>query len=210
MQRRDFVRNALLGTGVACSLALPSAYAAIGNAGKHPLRTELARLDEQGGTARWRSIERCASDACTAPQRVRITIDALAFPEDFGVLSIDAMFDTSAGVKPFRVASHQSQSVSPSSKPFSFEADSAGLAGFRAEHVEATSGSTRVCAAALLGASRPVLASGRYLLLVARDAGVPDIESLSMPGEDSGLITTRDGIEVNAAWLSFTVRPLTA
>jgi hypothetical protein len=210
MQRRDFVRTALLGTGAACSLALPSAYAAIGNAGKYPLRTELARLEEQGGTARWRSIERCASDACTAPQRVRISIEALAFPVGFGVLSIDAMFDTSAGVKPFRVASHQPQSLSPSSKPFSFEADSAGLAGFRAEHVDATSGSTRVCASPLLGASRPVLAVGRYLLVVANDAGVPDIESLSTPSADSDLIAMRNGVEMDAAWLSFSVRALTA
>lgn len=210
MQRRDFVRSALFGTGAACSLVLPSAYAALGTGAKNPLRTELARLEQQGGIARWRSIKHCASDACLAPRRVRITIDALAFPADFGALSIDAMFDTSAGVKPFRVASHQPQSLSPSSKPFSFEADSAGLAGFRTEYADAASGSSMVCASPLLGASRPVLAAGRYLLVVARDADMPDIESLSPRSEGADSIAARHGVEMNAAWLSFSVRPLTA
>lgn len=210
MQRRDFVRSALFGGGAVCSLALPSAYAALKNDAGHPAQTKLARLEARDGIAQWRSIERCSSDACAAAQRVRITIDSLAFPATFGALLIDAMFDTSAGVKPFRVASHQPDSLSPSSKPFSFEADSTALAGFRAEHADALSGSSSVCAASLLGASRPVLAAGRYLLVISKDANPLAIESMATPGEDLNFVPTRNGEEANFAWLSFTVRPLTA
>ena len=208
MQRRDFVRTALLGAGAVCSLALPSAYAALNADSGKSLRTMLARLDARDGISRWRSLDRCSSDACSAPQRVRVAIEALAFPASFGALSIDAMFDTSVGVKPYRVASHQPQSLSPTSKPFSFEAGSEGLAGFRVEHTDATTGSRSICASALLGASRPVLAAGSYLLVISSDAGMPDIDSIGIPESTAHPIVGADGNDPRFAWLTFSVQPL--
>ena len=209
MQRRDFVRTALFGTGAACSLALPSAYAACSSDMRNPLHMRLARASTRDGFAQWRSIERCGSEVCAAPQSVRITVDALAFPVDFGALSIEAMFATNAGLRPFRIAGHQPGSLSPSSKPFSFEADSAALAGFRAEHVEASTGSSGVCASALLGAARPVLAVGRYLLVVSNVSDSPDIESLPVPSHAAESIVTGHGGDAHFAWLAFSVQPLT-
>ena len=119
------------------------------------------------------------------------------------------MFATSVGLRPFRVAGHQPDSLSPSSKPFSFEADSTALAGFRAERVEANPGSSAVCASALLGAARPVLSVGRYLLVVGDEAGLPDIESLPVPGQSAESIVTGNGGETRFAWLAFSVRSLT-
>lgn len=207
MQRRDFVRTALLGTGAVCSLALPSAYAALNTHSQKPLRTALARLETRDRVSRWRSLDRCSSEACSAPQRVRVAIDALAFPTHFGALSIDAMFDTHAGVKPFRVASHQPDSLSPSSKPFAFEADSAGLAGFRVEHAAVSTGSSSVCASSLLGATRPVLAAGRYLLVISRDEGMPEFESIGAPESAAHPIVDAGGNDPHFAWLTFSVQP---
>lgn len=208
MQRRDFVRTALFGSGAVCSLALPSAYAALNRDERSPLRTSVARLETRDGSSRWRSLEHCSSDTCSAAQRVRVAIDALGFPAVFRGLAIDAMFDTQAGLRPFRIASHQPASLSPISKPFSFEADSASLAGFRAEHADTDPGSMAVAGSALLGSSRPVLAGGRYLLVISRELPLPDIESLAVPLHTADPIVGADGNAAGFGWLTFSVHPL--
>ena len=208
MQRRDFVRTALFGTGALCSLALPSANAALRSEGQRELRVALARCESRNGASRWRALDQCSSGECTTPQRVRIAIDALGFPSTFGGFAIDAMFDTQAGLRPFRIASHQPASLSPTSKPFSFEADSAGLAGFRAEHAERVAGAITVGSASLLGPSRPVLDAGRYLLMMTRDSRAQDLEALVVPDSSTHPIVAANGEETRFGWLTFTVHPL--
>ena len=208
MQRRDFVRTALFGTGAVCSLALPSAYAALQNDSRSTLRIALARLETRDGVSRWRALEHCSSGACGAAQPMRIAVDALAFPTEFGGLAIDAMFDTHAGLRAFRIASHQPASLSPTSKPFSFEADSAGLAGFRVEHAGPEGGPMTASGVPLLGPSRPLLDAGRYLLVVASDLRAPDFEALAVPQHVGYPLIDADSGNTRFGWLTFSVHPL--
>ena len=210
MQRRDFVRTAIFGTGAALSLTLPSAHAALKLNSRVPLRTELARLEAHGEQSRWRSLDRCSSAACDAPKRVRIAVEALGFPSTFRALAIDAMFDTNVGLQPFRIGGYQPGSLSPRSKPFSFEADPTALAGFRVEHAETTAGSIAVASSAVLGASRPVLAVGRYLLVVSEAVGTPVVETLLAPSDLSDPVAFMSSEKPHFAWVTFSVYPLLA
>ena len=208
MQRRDFVRTALIGGGAALTLALPAASAALRPNVDRPLRSRLARLDTGSGIARWQPLEQCSSEACAAPERMRFSIDALQFPSAFRAVVIDAMFATAQGLRPFRMASHQPDSLSPTSKPFSFDVDSATLVGFRCEHRGSAPGTVAIASAALLGDNRPVLAAGRYLLVVSDQDRAIDIGSFpvttdSMPGH-------ADGHVAQFAWLAFSVHRLPA
>ncbi|MBL0163785.1 MAG: hypothetical protein IPP82_09150 [Xanthomonadales bacterium] len=205
MQRRDFVRTALFGTGAACSLALPSAYAALSRSAAPLLHTSLARLEGSDATQHWRSLDQCSGDACAPPQRVRLRIDAIGFPSEFGALAIDAMFATDEGLRPYRIASHQPDSISPSSKPFSFEVDSATLAGFRAELAGTTSGSLAIASSALLGRVRPVLAQGRYVLALSAHGQSVRFDSIDVPADPGHELRDRSGGECDFAWLTFSV-----
>ena len=210
MQRRDFVRSALFGTGAACALALPSAYAALKPAPRIALRTTLARLDAGPGQSRWRALDECSSAACGTPQRMRVAIDALGYPVQFRALAIDAMFDTDAGIRPFRIAHYQPGSLSPSSKPFSFESGSTALAGFRIEHAGEHGGSIAVASSAMLGAARPVLAAGRYLLIVGEGERLPEVAALPVPANAADALVLMDGSAPSFAWLGFSVHAAVA
>jgi hypothetical protein len=206
MQRRDFVRTALIGGGAALTLALPAASAALSPRVDRSLRSRLARLDTDAGVSRWRPLEHCSSEACAAPERVRFTIDALGFPSAFRAVAIDAMFATPEGLHPFRMASHQPDSLSPTSKPFSFEVDSATLAGFRCEHRGTAPGAVEITSSALLGHRRPVLAAGRYLLVVSDQEHAIDIESLPEPMASAPSHAAENAADF--AWLAFSVHRL--
>ncbi len=210
MQRREFARTLLIGTGAACSLALPTAHAAL-NAGKRPrLHAVLARAAEAGNGQRWRPIEQCTSVACAASQRVRIVIDSLGFPATFRPLVIDAMLATRDGLKPFRIATYQPHTVSPISKPFAFEVDTSGLAGFRVEHANVMPGDVSVAGSALLGAMRPILAAGRYLMVMGDADQAPDVAVLPVPLDAAQPIAETTTDAQAFAWLAFSVKPASA
>lgn len=211
MQRREFARTLLIGTGAACSLALPAAHAALNAAGKRSrLHAVLARAEGVDGGLRWRPIEQCTSVACAASQRVRVVIDSLAFPLTFRPLVIDAMLATRDGLKPFRVATYQPGAVSPVSKPFAFEVDTSGLAGFRVEHANAMRGDVSVAGSALLGTKRPVLAAGRYLMLMGDTEHAPDVDILPVPAEAARPVADAPADALAFAWLAFSVMPASA
>jgi hypothetical protein len=210
MQRREFARTLLLGTGAACSLVLPTAHAAL-NAGKRRhLHAVLARAEQAGGGLRWRPIEQCTSAACAASQRVRVVIDSLGFPASFRPLVIDAMLATHAGLKPFRIATYQPGAVSPLSKPFAFEVDTSGLAGFRVEHANALGGEVSIAGSALLGARRPALAAGRYLMVMGDAEHAPDVGVLPVPAEAARSVADAPADALAFAWLAFSVTPASA
>ena len=208
MQRREFARTLLLGTGAACSFSLPSAFAARSTTVKLPLRAVLAKAEGAVDNPRWRRIEDCGGDVCVASRRVRVAIDALGFPSSFRPLVVDAMFDTREGIKPFRVATFQPGQLSPASKPFSFDVDSAGLAGFRAELCGLTQGEVTIAGSALLSASRPVLAAGRYLLALSDLEDRIEVGAFSVPNQAGIPLVNANGHEPLFAYLSFSVQPL--
>jgi hypothetical protein len=198
MQRRDFVRTALFGSGAACALALPSAYATLNRNSTPPLRIALAQLQSNADSARWTPIEHCVSAACDMTGTLHVQITALGIPQHFRAFSIDAMFDTTAGLRPFRIAQFQPGAVSPTSKPFSFGVTSSSLAGFRIEHAGADALAVEVAGAALLGPRRAAIEEGEYLLLATADEQAVDVSSLST---DLGLGSA--GADAAFAWLRF-------
>jgi hypothetical protein len=207
MQRRDFVRTALLGTGAACSLALPGAYAALAANTETILHSSLARLEGDDALKHWRPLDLCSSEACALPQRVRVSIDAIGIPSTFEALAIDAMFATDEGLRPYRIAGYQPDSLSPLSKPFSFEVGSATLAGFRVEHAHSGSAARAIASSALLGKERPVLAQGRYLLALSAQTRPIRLDSIAVPGEAGQALRNRAGGVCDFAWLTFSVIP---
>lgn len=201
MQRRDFVRTALFGTGAACSLVLPSAYASLNRKAGQPLRTALAKLRSNADCARWVPIEQCSDGVCDLTGNLRVEITGLGFPQHFRSFSIDAIFDTTAGLRPFRIAQYQPGAISPASKPFSFNVASASLAGFRVEHANADSVAIEAAGAALLGPGRARLATGEYLLLTMADERAVDVSSLPTEGA-----LAPAGADATFAWLRFRVQ----
>lgn len=210
MQRREFVRSALFAGGAACTLGAPSAFAAGQGEPRSVLRSILARLDTDATAPRWRALDECSSASCGAAQRVRVAIDALGFPATFRALAIDAMFATHAGIRPFRIAHYQPDSLSPASKPFSFESDSSALAGFRIEHAAEHGGSLAMASSATLGSARPVLAAGRYLLLIGDGEALPDVAALAAPAHATDAPVPRSFGDPRFAWLGFTVHAAVA
>ena len=208
MQRREFAKNLLFGTGAVCTLGLQNARAALHPRSKSALYAVLARVEGTADNERWLRIERCQGDGCATPRQVRVNIEALGFPSSFRGMAIDAMFDTREGLRPFRVASFQPGQASPISKPLGFDADSAGLAGFRAELAGAAPGEMVLTSAALLSASRPTLAPGRYLLALGAGEHPINIEALPVPRQAGMPIVDASGRELPFAYLGFSVQPL--
>lgn len=204
MQRRDFARTLLLGASAACTLALPVSRNAFAANPLGSLRAVLAREQVRSGQARWRHIESCAADTCTDSPRVRIDIEAITFAPTLPPLVIDAMVDTHVGLRPFRIASFQPESLSPASKPFSFEIERSGLAGFRGELGQAGTDPLRIGSVAALSPNRPELLPGRYLLAFAESASDIDLDALSVAGFDVSHAPS------SIALLIFSVRELTA
>lgn len=209
MQRRDFVRTALFGTGAACTFALPALASAIRTAGA-PVSVVLARAEPMQDRMHWLPIQQCSSGACVESRRIRVAIEALSFPPTFGPVSIDAMFTTRDGLRPFRVAVFRPDSMSPASKPFSFEVDEAGLAGFRIEQTAPDSGRTTTSSSSVLGAARPVLARGRYLLAIGGAGTCIDLESVDVPQQAQQPLALCSGAEPAFAYLSIAVSTLEA
>lgn len=208
MPRRDFLRTALVGAGAAGALAIPAVRAAQRSNAASGLHARLARAEGDGDAARWRLLDQCGSTACVGPTRARVSIDHLQFPAGYGALAVDAMFATDHGIRPFRMASHQPESLSPISKPFAFEVDASGLAGFRAEHVGIGVGTRAVASSALLGAARPALDSGRYLLLLAREGELPEVDAIAVPAQAAAPVPTRSGGAPTFACIAFSVTRL--
>lgn len=210
MQRREFVRSALFGTGAALSLALPAAVAALDTRRNVPLRASLARLETHGDNARWQPIERCSAGECVPGRLARVELTALGFPQHFQSLSIEAMFATTEGLRPFRIAHYEPGAVSPASKPFSFDVDAAALVGFRVGHASPRSAQAQVAGSAFPGKDRMALVAGHYVLAASLGQDAPDFGSLEVPAETSLPMQTRDGRAVRFAWLRFSVHPLDA
>lgn len=211
MPRRDFLRTALVGAGAAGALAIPAVRAAQRSDAASGLHARLARAEGDGAAARWRLLDQCGSTACVGPTRARVSIDHLQFPAGYGAFAVDAMFATDHGIRPFRMASYQPESLSPISKPFAFEVDASGLAGFRAEHA-GIDGALHVASSALLGAARPALDEGRYLLVLAREADSPDVDAIvdaiAVSAQAAAPILTRDGQAPAFACIAFSVTRL--
>ena len=156
-----------------------------------PLRTQLAKLESTGALARWLPIEHCSSGACDPGENLRVQINALGFPMHFRALSIDAMFNTIHGLRPFRIAHYQPGSLSPASKPFSFNVASASLAGFRVEHALANSAAVEVAGSALLGQTsrsaqhRRLHAGGSVAERAMDISAVPTDAAFAPAGEDA-------------------------
>lgn len=205
MQRREFIRSTLLASGAACALGAPTVFAGRLQQREAPLRTHLAKLESKGSLARWLPIEHCASGACDPAEELRVRITSLGFPRHFRALSIDAMFNTTHGLRPFRVAHYQPGAVSPVSKPFSFTVASASLAGFRVEHTVADSAAVDVAASALLGQHRAALTTGDYLLLASVAERAMDISALP-----TDAVLAPAGEDAAFAWLRFSVHPHSA
>lgn len=207
MQRRDFLRTALSGAGAAGALALPVVQAARLSDAPPRLHALLARADAVGDRLRWLPLDQCRSEACTATERSRISIDRLQFPAGYGAVAVDAMFATAHGILPFRMASYQPDSLSPISQPFAFEAYASGLAGFQAEHARPGDDAARtVASAALLGSARPALTDGRYLLLLSRDTERADLAAVAVSAQATDSIVAVDGSELPFACIAFSVQ----
>lgn len=104
-------------------------------------------------------------------------VESIDFAPIAEPLVVDAMFDTQAGLQPFRIAGFQPDSPSPLSKPFSFELSHAGLAGFRVELGTRERGSLQIGGVAASAPTHPTLTPGRYRLMLARSAGGFDADT---------------------------------
>lgn len=191
MRRREFLQNSLRGAGAVVAASLPVPLLAAASATMPGL--SLARLEGEGARRYWQALHACPA-ACSEHTRVRIDIDALAFPEAFESVAVEAMFVTDAGLRPFRIAAFDRGAVSPVSKPFGFEAARDGVAGLRVERRLAGDVlSHGVASAGFLGGAHVQLAPGRYLLTLASDARSPHLADVSPPDADSGAVVLRDG-----------------
>ena len=208
MQRRDFFRAAILGTGALATVSLTRTSAAmVKGSVEARLHSQLAKVETRGEESRWRLLDHCASDGCAANARMRISIDALGFPSTFRSLAIDAMFATAHGAMPVRVASFQRDAVSPASKPFAFDVAGGGLAGFRAEHSRSGSAAAAITSSALLSGARPTLTAGRYLLALAHEGDLIDFDAITLEVDPAAAVVEVQGNAPTFAWLSFSVQP---
>lgn len=203
MRRREFLQNSLRGAGAMAAVSLPSSLLAAVVPATVPGVT-LARCVGDGAAARWLPLAACAA-GCGEQQRVRIDIDALAFPATFEVAAVDAMFATVAGLQPFRIAGFRRDAVSSLSKPFGFEAERSGLAGLRVER-RLRDGSAGVASAALLGGIHAQVAPGRYLLVLAPDDADVALATVAVPAAAAAAVTLRDGSTPAFGYLSLRVR----
>lgn len=204
MRRREFLQNSLRGAGAVVAASLPVPLLAATSATMPGL--SLARLEGEGAQRHWQALHTCAA-ACGEQARVRIDIDALAFPEAFDSVAVEAMFVTDAGLRPFRIATFDRGAVSPMSKPFGFEAARDGVAGLRVERRLAGDVLSRdVASAGFLGGVHAQLAPGRYLLTLASDAQSARLADVSPPDAASDAVTLRDGSVPPFGYVVFSVR----
>jgi hypothetical protein len=172
MKRRALLQHTALAAGAV--MASP-AMSALGTSTRTDRGTALlARLEDSAHGPHWLPWSECSSECAAAGLR-DIRIDSIAFPESSQRTSVDAVFATDVGPKPFRIASLQRDSISPLSKPFAFVADAQALLGFQVEQHVQGDDRTSVAAVALLDTRRQRLVPGRYLLAMA-----PDCDTLEL------------------------------
>lgn len=205
MRRREFLQNSLRGAGTMAALSLPLPLLAAIPATVSGIT--LARCVGEGRAARWTELTACAA-VCSGAERVRIDVDALAFPDGFDAVAIDAMFATEDGLRPFRMASYRRDAVSAASKPFGFEVGHAGLAGLRIER-QLRDREVGVAVSGLLGGIHTEIAPGRYVLVVGSGDAAVSLADVAVPAEASDAIMLRDGRMPTFGYLTFTVRPAT-
>lgn len=205
MRRREFLKNSLRGAGTMAALSLPLPLLAAMPATASGIT--LARSVGEGRAARWTALSACSA-VCAGSERVRIDIDALAFPDDFDAVAIDAMFVTADGLQPFRVASFHRDAISGLSKPFGFEAGRAGLAGLRVER-RLRGGETGVAVSSLLGGAHAEVGAGRYVLAVNPADTALSLAEVAVPATPSDAVVLRDGSAPAFGYLTFTVRAST-
>lgn len=203
MRRREFFKYSLRGAGTMAALSLPLPLLAAIPAPVSGIT--LARCVGEGRTARWTALSACSA-VCAGSERVRIDIGALAFPDAFDAVAIDAMFVTGEGLQPFRVASFRRDAISGLSKPFGFEAGRSGLAGLRVER-RLRSGAAGVAASSLLGGVHAEVGPGRYVLVVNSADSDVSLAELDVPDRPGDALALRDGSAPAFGYLTFTVRP---
>lgn len=202
MRRREFLQNSLRGAGTMAALSLPLPLLAAIPATVSG--TILARCVGEGRAARWTALSACSA-VCTGSERVRIDVDALAFPDDFDAVAIDAMFVTEDGLQPFRVASFRRDALSGLSKPFGFEAGRSGLAGLRVEQ-RLRGGAVGVAVSSLLGGVHAEVGPGRYVLAVSPADADISLAEVAVPDRPGDALALRDGSAPAFGYLTFTVR----
>lgn len=202
MRRREFLQNSLRGAGTMAALSLPLPLLAAIPATVSGVT--LARCVGEGHAAQWSALAACPA-ACSGAERVRIDIDALAFPDGFDAVAIDAMFVTDDGLRPFRVASFHRDAVSALSKPFGFETGRAGLAGLRIER-RVRDGEAGVAVSSLIGGVHTEIAPGRYVLAVGSGDADVSLADVAVPVQPADAIVLRDGSVPAFGYLTFTVR----
>lgn len=202
MRRREFLQNSLRGAGTMAALSLPLPLLAAIPATVSGIT--LARCVGEGHAARWTELTACAA-VCSGSDRVRIDIDALAFPDGFDAVVVDAMFVTENGLRPFRVASFLRNAVSASSKPFGFEVGHAGLAGLRIER-RLRDSEVDVGVSSLLGGVHTEIAPGRYVLAIGSGSAAVSLADVAVPSASSDAVVMRDGSAPAFGYLTFTVR----
>ncbi len=204
MRRREFLQNSLRGAGAVVAASLPVPLLAAAPATVPGL--SLARLEGEGAQRYWQALHTCAA-ACGEQARVRIDIDALAFPDAFESVAVEAMFVTDAGLRPFRIAAFDRGAVSPVSKPFGFEAARDGVAGLRVERRLAGDVlSHGVASVGFLGDVHAQLAPGRYLLTLNANVRPVRLADVSLPDVASDAVTLRDGSAPQFGYVVFSVR----
>lgn len=203
MRRREFLQNSLRGAGTMAALSLPLPLLAAIPATVSGVT--LARCVGEGRTAQWTPLTACTA-VCSGSERVRIDIDALAFPDGFDAVAIDAMFVTEDGLRPFRVASFHRDALSALSKPFGFETGRAGLAGLRIER-RLRDREAVVAVSNLIGGIHTEIAPGRYVLAVGSGDGAVPLADVAVPVQSADAIVLHDGSVPAFGYLSFTVRP---
>lgn len=203
MQRRQFILDGLRLTAAAIVMPLPAIAR-----DSSPVRLTIARLEGQGADARWVALEDCPGGACAAHERVRVGVDTLAFPAAFHSVGVDVLFATPAGDRPFRIASFQRDSASPTSKPFFFEAAPDGLSGLRVEH-RLDSGRAGVIEQRWLDGVHEHLAPGRYLVCLLPPDRAATLADLAV-AEPGAALRYRDGRDVAFAHVGLSVTAVVA
>lgn len=203
MRRREFLYNSLRGAGAVVAASLPIPLLAAAPATVPGL--SLARLHGDGAQRRWQAVHACTA-ACSELPRVRIAIDALAFPDTFQSVAVEALFSTEAGLRPFRIASFDRGAVSPISKPFGFHAARDGLIGLRVERrLAADPLVPGIASAGLLSATQTQLAPGRYLCMLAADRDAVHLDNIGVPADAAAAVTLQDGRAPRFGYLAFSV-----
>lgn len=112
MKRREVI------VGLSALASAPLALTFAGSASAQSLIQATSSAEKRGG----------ASGAM-----IRLNLKAMQFANTAAAVDIDALFDVGGTLLPYRLACFRVGSVSPQSKPLSFNFDQRALAGFRVD-----------------------------------------------------------------------------